>query len=457
MRKARIVTIVIVMVLLFAVMTPASAQLGDTDVSSFTIQNVDTVQATVTVTFIDGAGVSRTPNPLSGGKANPFTLNPGESFEIYVPGIPSAQLPTGKYSVVIASSARVAAIANLLGQGTRNFNGSYSGLSAGATRVLLPAFVYHYYGWYSLISVQNVGTGPTNITVNITCSNGATGTYTATNVPANASTHFVTKTTPPTGFTTSTVCDGSAEVLSTNGQPLVAVDNQTVPTGGNTQSYSGVATGASKLYGPALYKSYYGWNASLNVRKVGSGNTNVTVTYSDSGTSNCALTDAVPSCLFYMPGVHPGNGYFGATVESSNGMELVGVVNAANGSQAQTYSLISSSTSTSAVGIPSVMKSYYGWNTSFTCQNVGTVASTLHVEYSGYAGNAYNTISLAPGATLEKYTPGETFLPNGYQGGVTITANTGTAKLSCIVNLNNPTQASSTLGDWSMSYNAFSK
>jgi hypothetical protein len=453
MKKFRVIALVAVVAMLFGLVGTAAAQLGQTDISSFTVQNIDSTNATVTITFVAENGTQTTPNPLNGGKANPFTLTPGESFEVYVPGIPSSQLPNGRYSVVIASTAQVVGIANLVGQGTVNFNGSYSGFSAGGTSFYLPSAVFNYYGWYSLISVQNVGAAPANVTLTITCANGTTGTMTASNIPLFSSHHFDLETTTPSGFTGSTQCNGSASI--TSNQPVVVVDNQTAPAGGNTQSFSGVMTGYSKLYAPALYQNYYGWNASLNIRKLGTGNTTVTVTYSDSGSSTCNLTDAQPGCLLYMPSVHPATGYFGATIQASPSMELIAVTNAANGSQAQTYNAVGTGTGT--VGIPSVMKSYYGWNTSFTCQNVGTVATALNVKYDGYAGNAYITASLAPGAAWEKVTASESFLPTGFQGGATVTAATGGAQISCIVNFNNATQMGSTKGDWSMSYNAFNK
>lgn len=456
MKKFRILTLVAIIVLLFGLVGTASAQLGDTDISSFTVQNIDSTSANVTITFVDESGNETTPTVLNSNKSNPFTLAPGESWEVYVPGIPSNQLPNGRYSVVIASTAQVVGIANLVGQGAVNYNGSYSGFSSGATTFYLPAAVFNYFGWYSLISVQNVGAANANVTLTITCTNGAVGTLSASNVPPFASHHFDLETTTPSGFTGSTSCNGSAVVTSTNSQPIVAVDNQTSPGNGNTQSFSGVQSGDGKLYTPALYKNYFGWNSSLNIRKLGSGNTTVTVTYSDSGSSQCNLTDAQPGCLLYMPSVHGANGYFGATITSSPSMDLVAVVNAANGSQAQTYNAVGTGTGT--VGIPSLMKSYFGWNTSFTCQNISSSTSTsLNVKYDGYSGNAYNTPSLAPGETWEKVTSSEGFLPSGFQGGATITANTGGADITCIVNFNNGAQMGSTAGDWSMSYNAFNK
>ncbi|MCL5951101.1 MAG: hypothetical protein M1132_05140 [Chloroflexi bacterium] len=427
---------------------------GNTDTSSFTIQNIDTTQGTVLVDFYDGSGNKIEPNPLNGGQANPIPLNPGQSFEVVTAQVPN--LTPGQYSVVLSAGMKIGAIANILSTGSINFNESYSGLTQGATTFYMPAIVFNYYGWYSLISVQNVGSGTTNVTVSIKCLDGTIGTLQKTGLAQNASVHFDLLAQTPTGFSSGTSCNGSATITS-SAQPVVAVDNQRVPTGGNMQSYSGVPSGATSYYVPALYNSYYGWNSSLNILKIGAGNQHVVVTFSDSGSTSCDLTDAVPSCLLYMPSKHPAAGYFGATI-TSNSLPIVAVVNAANGSQAQTYNAVPTSGATNASGIPAVMKAYYGWNTSVTCQNVGAVATTFHVAYDGYAGNAYNTAqTFSQGQTKEFYTPGESFLPNGYRGGMTVSGNAAGSLISCIVNFNNPGQMASTNGSWSMSTNAFSK
>lgn len=450
----KLLTTIAVLAILFTAVVPAYAQLGETDISSFTVQNIDTTTATVTITFVEEDGTEHTPTTLNASQTNPFDLDPGESFEIYLPGIPEAQLADGRYSVVIESTARVATIANLIGEGDINFNGSYSGFDAGASPFFLPGVYYAYYGWYSLLSVQNVGSAAADITVSISCVEGATGTLTATGVPMNASVHFDLEETVPTGFTASTVCHGSASITST--QPVVAVDNQTAPAGGNMQSYSGVATGAPTIYIPALYKAYYGWAAALVIRKVDAGSTTVTIEYSDGDTDDtCNLTDAAPSCELYMPSVHGPNGTFGATVTNSAGFDLVAVVNAANADQAQTYNGVLGGSG--EVGIPSTMVAYYGWNTSFTCQNVGTVDTTMNIEYDGYASDAYDTASKAPGEQVEIFQPSEDFLPDGHISGATVTANAAGAEIACIVNFNNPDQMATTNGDWSMSYNAFNK
>jgi len=448
--KKFMMTLTVTLVILTTTV-PVMAQLGDVDNSSFIIQNVGTDEATVLVTFYDEAGNSITPSELNAGKPNPFTLAPWASFEVYLPGIPG--LANGRYSVVVSSDQPVVAIANLIGQnvaGTVFYNGSYAGASEGATTIYLPAIVHAYYGWNSLISIQNVGNSPTDVTVTYTC--GAnTYTHTKTGLAPKASVHFDLETNPPPGMPTG--CNGSAVVTSTDNQPIIAVDNQTAAGQGFTQSYNGFASGATTVYVPALYHDYYTWSSSLNIRKIGSGDTVVTVTYSDGSTpSTCNLTDATPSCMLYMPTVHPAKGRFAATITSSS-LPIVAIVNAANpNKQAQTYEGFMDGKP--SVGLPTVMKKYYGWDTSFTCQNVGDVTTKLRIMYQGYAANAYETKSLAPGESIEIYQPAETFLPNGYRGSVTVTAIEAGAKIACIVNQTHGANQAAGKGDWSMSYNA---
>ena len=431
---------------------PAFAQLGTTDVSSLTVQNIGTAAADVSIFFIDEAGTKLGPTAipnLSSTLTNPFTLAGGVSAEVYVPGIP-AGLPAGRYAAVIESTGPVVANSNVFGSGAIYFNGSYSGFSSGANTIYYPAIVYNYFGWYSFLSVQNIGSTATDITVTITCVDGTTGTLSQSAVAPQAAANFVLKNTLPAGFTSSTQCNGSAVVAASGGNQIVGVDNQSVPTQGNTQTYEAVNGGATPLYVPALYTGYFGWNASLNIRKIGAGNTTVNVAYSDGGSSACTLTDASPGCLLYIPSEHPTPGVFGATI-TSTALPVVATVNAANGNQAQTYN--ATATATNKVAVPGVMKSYFDWNTSLTCQNISATPTTLNVLYDGFTANAYDTASLSQGQTKEIFTPGEAFLPPGHRGGATIAANAAGASISCVVNFNNPPQMAGTTGDWSMSYN----
>ena len=94
-------SLLIVLAMLIVAVVPASAQLGDTDISSFTVQNVDTETATVTIHFYAEDGTVITPSVLNSSQPNPFDLLPGESWEVYLPAIDDTQLADGRYSVVI--------------------------------------------------------------------------------------------------------------------------------------------------------------------------------------------------------------------------------------------------------------------------------------------------------------------------------------------------------------------
>lgn len=431
----------------------AFGQLGTTDNSSFIVQNLGTSTATVSITFYDESGASSTPSPLNAGKSNPFSLAAGESFEVYVPGIPG--LADGRYSVVISSNVEgVVAIANLIGDesGTTFYNGSYSGVSAGSTTVYLPAVVHEYYNWNSLISVQNAGSAATDIQVQYK-SGSSTYTHTATNVPAGAAVHFDLETSPPSGMPSG--FSGSAIVTATgsNPQPLVVTDNQTAD-GGFTQSYNGFSSGATTFYAPALYDGYYGWVASLNIQNVGSASTSVTVDYTDSVADEVYPLDAGASVPIYLPAQPAHDALFAATITSSGGVPIVAIVSAAHPTlnQAQTSSALAGGTD--KVGLPTVMKGYYDWDTSFTVQNVDSASTVVTVCYSGgYA--CYDLPSLAAGASTEVYQPAETFLPSGYRGSVTLTSSG--EKIGAIVNEANPVQQAAGTGDWSMSYNGFNQ
>lgn len=459
--KAKVITILMVTVLLFVAVIPASAQLGQSDFASFTIQNIDTVDASVTVQFIATNGSVYQPLQLDQASTptpNPFTLTPGSSKEILTTNIPIGQLPAGQYSVVIFSSAKVVAIATVAGTGTRRFSGSYSGFDAGAPTVYLPTVYFNYYNWYSFISVQNLGTDPANVSVQINCENGLSSTLTASGIAQFASHHFVLKNSTPPGWTSSTVCNGSASVTSTNNQPIVVTDNQSKKDYGNTQSYGSIATGNSKIYVPALFYNYSGWNSSLGVRKLGTGDTTVTITYSNGGTNTCNLTNAQPSCLKYMPTDHPVAGTFGATVTSSPAMELVTVASSTKTTLSTAYTGIADGTSTDKVGIPTVMKNYYGWISSFSCQNVSPSGSTqLRITYAGYPAYTHPS-TLGPGQQVEVYVPTDSHITAAsYQGGVTVEAINTAVDITCVVGLNNPSRLASLAGDWSTRFGGFPK
>jgi hypothetical protein len=450
----------VLLILLLAVV-PTYAQLGDNDDAAFIIQNVDSGDAQVLVTFVDEDGNEYTPTPLNDSKPNPFTLGSGDSFQVYLPGIPG--LDDGRYSVVVSSDREVVAIANLIGEaGGTFYNGSYAGGTSSSSTVYMASVVHSWYGWYSLVSVQNLGSNPTDITLDITCHDGSTGQLTASDVPASAATHFDLETTRPTGWTSTKPCNGTA-VVSSSGEAILAVDNQTA-AGGFTQSMSGFESGATVLYIPELYKGHYTWDSSMTILQIGSGTSTVTIDYNDvAGTSDdtCTLTDADPSCFLYMPSDHGPSGSFAATLTSDN-LPIIAIVNAANpAGQAQTYEAFGGGAQ--EVGLPTIMYQFYGWDTAFTCQNVGSSETNLTVSYSNGGATYDHTddpdLTLAVGENVLIYQPGDAnaAISPGYRGSVTVTADGVDDEIVCTVAQTHGANQAAGMGDWSMAYSGFSR
>jgi hypothetical protein len=473
--KKTLGTLVLVAAMLAVMVPVAFAQLGDCDNSSFSIQNLGTAQATVTVTFYNEAGASFVPTPLDGsGTTNPFALDAGAQYQVYVPGI--GTLPDGRYSVVIESTEPVAVIANLIGYtgncGAGNwpaFNGSYSGFDAGAATYYLPSVVYAFSNWNSLISVQNVTADP--IDVDITIKGDPSGdvlkSYSA--VPGFSSVHLDLQT-EGAGLGLAGNLNGSAIVEATGA--VVVTDNQSNYGGGFglTQSYNGFASGGTTFYAPALYRMFPAagaWRSSINIQNIGSGPTDVTLSFSDGGTPmTCPALAAGASCLLLMVNRTDGPTSFAGTITSS-AEDIVAIVNASNGNkkEAQTYSAIAGGGTAATVNFPLVMDHFPngtgGWDTDFLVQNIGTSdCSALTVDYSddastGAIGPTYTIAGpFAPGAAQSVYTPGDTNLPaNWYSGSVAVTCDNG-QPVGGIVNETNRIQSTSN-GDWSMSYNGF--
>jgi hypothetical protein len=81
---------------------------------------------------------------------------------------------------------------------------------------------------------------------------------------------------------------------------------------------------------------------------------------------------------------------------------------------------------------PSAVKRFYGYNSSISCQNVGTAATPLRVTYSGTAiANKVVNPSLAVGAVYQIYQPADTQLPNAWNGTAQVNAD---QNIVCVVN-----------------------
>jgi hypothetical protein len=456
--KSLKIAVLLALALVLVTIFPASAQLGDTDISTFTIQNISDTTATVSIMFVGTDGAEYTPADLGGGTTNPFTLASGAAKQIVVSQIASADLPSGSYSVVISSDVEVVAQAGLAGTGSIRFTGAYTGFSSGATQIYIPTIAFNSFGWYSMISVQNVGTDVADVTVTIACTTGTaageTATLVATDVPANAAETWALKDVTPTGLDATDTCDGSAIV--TSDQPVIAVNNQNRPEFGATNSFEGSVDGSDTIYVGGLSNNYFGWISALTIQALGTGiDTTVTIDYNGSEWTDdsCALTDASPSCKLIIPLEVETEGRFAATITSDDGTKLLAVVGSTNNSNnpvVLSNAVNGVAAGTNTVAVPNVAKNYFDFKTAITCQNVGSVATAVNFSYSGFEANAYDTAVLDPGESLQVVSTTESFLPDGYNGGATLTAVADGGQIYCFAG---NTKTSTLAGDWTSAFN----
>jgi hypothetical protein len=270
-----------------------------------------------------------------------------------------------------------------------------------------------------------------------------------------ASVTWALKNDMPSGFSTSTVCDGSAVVTST-AENVVAVNNQNKPATGATNTFEAAPSGGTPLYVPNLQNDFSGWNSALTIQKLGGGTTVVTVEYDDGDPDDtCTLTDAAPSCKLYMPNFHDQTGRFGAKI-TSDPLNILAVVGSTRGAYGWSGAVSAAASGSGEVSIPNVAKNFFGWRSAVNCQNVGSVATTLNVSYSGYESDAYNTTtSLTEGESEQILVFQESFLPDGFQGGATVSANALDADIACTVG--NSRANAPLAGDWTSQYNAYNK
>lgn len=430
----------LVALVMLAIVPLASAQVGTWD-SSFTVVNLGTADATVDVTFYDDAGTSYHPSILNVSKPNPFTLAAGSSFIVYLPGIPAAGLPDGRYSVVISADQPIVAIANLVGiDGQIAFNASYSGMvDEGQTHMYMPSVNKDFYGWNSHLSIQNLTSAAMDITVDFYAGTPVVIATVTQNVPAYSSWHLDVADVAALP----TMYNGSAVVHAAG--PIAAIDNQTVDTLGYTQDYNGFLSGATALYCPALYKDFYTWGSSLNVQNIGATTTTVTVQYTDWTTTYELGPNA--AYLFYQPAEPHTLTTFAAIVTADQ--PLVAIVNAANpATQAQTYNCFA--LGNTSFYAPFVAKNYYGWDTAVQVQNLGTVTATVTITYE--TPGCSSTKTIGPGNADYFYQPLEACLPDGYGASAEVTSD---QPIVAVVNQTYGAGQTGDQGDWSMSYNMF--
>lgn len=459
MRKFIIVLAALALLLNVGAMTAfaqgATSKAPGTWVSSINIQNTGTGDAQVVISFYDGNGAdvldfSVTPNIAAGG-----------SRSLYVPSDVTG-LANGQFSAVVSSNQPLQVVVNSSSTGPATA-GAYTGLQSNqiGQTLYFPGLYKSYYGFSSEMILQNTDAAATTASVQFysQATGAAIGAPVSVPVKGNASAVLALQDTSlPAGSLV------SAKV--TAGTNLAGVANiwTAAGKGGEFSDYDALISGSNTtIYTPALYRNYYGFISALTVMNVGTGPTHVKITYSN-GTNYTVPLAAFQSYQWLQQfdnNLPQGNvgGVFSAKIdivpaagESVQPIASLVTVEAKVAGSLASYNGPASTSST--INCPVTMKSFYGWFTAETVQNVGIAAAKITITYA--SGETFTTPNNVPvNGTYNFVEKGTgTTLGNGKSVAAKITS---TQPLVAVVQENSETRYAQTPGDYLLAYTCVSQ
>jgi hypothetical protein len=399
--------------------------------SAFTIQNLTSTAANCVFSLYNSTGVSAYSSAS-------IAVSASGSYFVYVGNI--SGLASGQYSGVISCDQQVAAVANTTGPSSA---AAYMGLNSGsATQTSYAPGIYkNYYGYYSNVVVQNTTSAAVSATLHIY--SGATEVLAVTkSVNANAAVAFDQNNATDFGSLAAGLYSGK---VTATGAVVGVVNIWNAQ--GQFFEYSPFTAGGPQAYVPVLMNNYYGFNTALTVQNLDPVNTApVTVTYSTGKQSTFTIAGG-GSHLFYTPNEGLANGFLGSATIQSGGGAVVALVNeSSNTNRADSYAGFTQGFNTASA--PIVLKTYYQYSTSITCQNVGGATTTITANYSN---GTHDQVSVGTGQNALFFQPNSAGLPAGFNGSAAISSSPA-SPIVCVVNENQVSTAASQ--DWLLAYDA---
>ena len=240
--------------------------------SELVLQNTGDTTANVSIQFYDqrtGAAVGTlVTGTIPLGSSKTFVLSS-------ISGLPSGNA-NGLFSAKVTSTngMMLAGVANIWTAAVHGEFAEYSAFIQGDTSIYVPALYKAYYDFVSSLTIQNLGTASTNVT--ITYSNGTVDSAT---IAANQAIELYQPNNPslPSGNANGVF---SAKVTS-SGEPIVALVNIEDKNKGSLASYNGLVGPTNTVLCPVVLKDYYYWFSAETVQNVGTAPTNITITYAN--------------------------------------------------------------------------------------------------------------------------------------------------------------------------------
>ena len=209
-----------------------------------------------------------------------------------------ATLPSGyNGSAVVHASGPVAVVDNqtvatqVIPEIPAGSDQAYNGLAGGDTTLYCPALYDQFYGWFSSLNVQNIG----SVTATVTVDYSDNHANDVVEIGPNAAHLFVYN----TGAHSTTF---SAKVTS-SGPNIVALANAANPDGqGQTYNCFFSNQASTSYYTPLAMKWFYGWNTGIQLMNVGTADAHVSIIYEGYPATAPVTVPSNGTYIFYTPG-----------------------------------------------------------------------------------------------------------------------------------------------------------
>jgi len=292
--------------------------------SYLAVQNTSGTSTMATIRYYnasDGAEVTAAAQTLSISAYSSRVFN-----QLSNPNLPDSWIG----SAVVTADQPLAGVGNFYNAGTSVATSafqSYNAFGAGSTKLYVPRIVRHFYGYEGGLTIQNIGTANTDVTVNFLFA-GKTYTHTVTALKPNAS-KVLYMGNPLTSLGTANGT-GSA-VVTSSGQPIVAIINEDNRTIGQGSTYNAVVDGEQTnfIVFSQVASRFYGYSGGVQVQNLGVASANLTITFSMPGKTDIVITRVVPamqSISLFAPNLVTYAGFNGSVTVSAD-QPIAGIAN----------------------------------------------------------------------------------------------------------------------------------
>jgi hypothetical protein len=378
-------------------------------------------------------------------------IGAGGSSSFYVPSAFST-LPSGEYSIVVASDKQLNALVNSVDCGTAGLKvaSSYSGLSPSdtGTTMYLAFVMSRAFGanWSSAIFIQNAGTIAADVEIEFFASGNSTPVETFTNDSlAVGETWHLDLSTGTYATAALQGFSGAAKVTSLNGQALAAAASYAPGNGSRMLSYNGVNGGDQTLYATQVSRNYASgvFQGGLSLYNLGGTDTPIQIDFYPAGsttplhTISETLTANSTFALYMGPGgpldsAPAMNGFNGSAVVTvtSGGNDIVGIFNLDSASGAAgAANMIPLSQASGTLLYPQIVRGVGGpqFQSGWQIINTSGTDADLDLTYTRTNGEVVTeSRTLAGNSVLSVYVggPDGAALGTGWNGGLMIESTT---------------------------------